>query len=405
MVLLFCLLAAVPAFAQGLTARFYPQKSVYLLGEPIWFVFEVTNRGRTPVRIEYSTPYGVCAFLFGYSFDVPGAMTVGGWRCGYVGDCAGRRPILLAPGATYSQRLLLNQWFVIDHPGRYRISASRQLRFGVRTDRFHLLLAPRSLTFKSQFEVDVVEGERAKVENALEPFLKNLSSHDFDRRIEAVETITAVAPQVLERTIIALANSGDSFARSRAIPALGQLNTPESRRVLAKLIEDREADYSWQAIDALAQTLDRTYVPLLEELARDPAWQNAAVPALGELGGQAVVSFLAPLVHSPHGPLNELSMQQLAISGLANTGSREAIPYLIEALRDPFVHHDAVTALEQLTHLVIHEGTSQRWLFAEDPKTAAKMAKRWQRWWKSAGKNAKLYALGDCTSSPGQLPE
>ena len=46
------------------------------------------------------------------------------------------------------------------------------------------------------------------------------------------------------------------------MPALGRLKTAESKRALAKLIEDRQPYYSWQAIDALAQTGDRTYVPL-----------------------------------------------------------------------------------------------------------------------------------------------
>jgi HEAT repeat protein len=259
--------------------------------------------------------------------------------------------------------------------------------------------------FKSEFEIEVVEGEKAKVENAFEPFLKNLGSPDFDRRIEAVETITAMATPFLEKTLIALATGRDSFAYGRAIPALGRLNTAESRRVLAKLVEDRQEYYSWQAIDALAETGDRTYVPLLEELASEPKWQNLAIPALGELGGRDVISILLPFIHHPLGPPNEPPVQQLAIRGLANTASREAIPYLVEALRNPLVHRDAVKALEQLTHFIIREQKSQRSLYTDDDTTAAKMAKRWQRWWKTMGEEAKLYGPGDCTSSPEQLPE
>jgi hypothetical protein len=72
-VLLLCLVTALPSSAQELTATFAPQKPVYLLGEPVWFVFRVTNKGSTPFQIENSDPYGVCAFLGGYWFDVPGA--------------------------------------------------------------------------------------------------------------------------------------------------------------------------------------------------------------------------------------------------------------------------------------------------------------------------------------------
>ena len=410
MLLAISLLAALPASAQELAATFYARKPIYLQGEPVWFVFEVTNKGNVPVHIEDSNPYGVCALGGGYYFDVPGAMTVGRWRCGYVASCAGGGSKLLSPGATYTQRLLLNQWFVIDHPGKYRVSASRQLRFSGRVTSFGMLLAPGTRTFKSEFEIAVVEGERAEVERTFEPFLENLSRPElskleFELRVEAVETITAMAPPFLEKTLIALANGPDSFAQGRAIPALGRLNTAESKKALAKLIEDREPYYSWQAIDALAETHDRSYVPLLAELAREPAWQNVVIPALGELGGQGVVSSLVPLVQYPLGPPNEPPVQSLAIRGLANSGSPEAVPYLIEALRDPLVHQDAVNALEQLTHVVIWDEKNKHWLYGQDQATMERMAERWQRWWKSRGGKAKLYGRGDCTTSPEQLPE
>jgi hypothetical protein len=100
-VLVFCLLAQAPVPAQELTAKFYPQKSVYLLGEPVWFVFEITNKGNVPIHIEYSNPYGVCALGGGYSFDIPTARAVGRWRCGYVASCAGGGSEPLPAGATY----------------------------------------------------------------------------------------------------------------------------------------------------------------------------------------------------------------------------------------------------------------------------------------------------------------
>lgn len=403
--LVFCLLGGLPLSAQDLAARFYPVKSVYFLGEPVWFIFEVSNRASIRTYINYANPSGVCAFLGGYSFDVPGTLTVGRWRCGsYGGSCLGGGLKQLAPHAIYTQRLLLNQWFRIDHPGRYHVYASRDLHFGVRADEFSVQ-DPISRIFKSDIELNVVEGDMAQVEKAFEPVLKNLNSRDFDLHNEAIETIAAVAPSFLENTLITLALSGNSFDRSTSISALGRLNTVESRRALAKLIADRQPDYIWQAIDALAETGDRTYVPLLTELAKDPKWQNVAIPALGELGGEEVIPFLVPLIRYPLGPPNEPPVQQLAMQGLANTGSRKAIPILIQALRNPLVHQDAVNALERLTHLVIWEGNKQHWLYTDDDAIAAKMAERWDRWWKTTGMTAKLYGPADCAGSPGELPE
>jgi hypothetical protein len=136
-----------------------------------------------------------------------------------------------------------------------------------------------------------------------------------------------------------------------------------------------------------------------------PKWQNLAIPALGELGGREVIALLLPFIHYPLGPPNEPPVQSLAIRGLANTRSGEAIPYLIEAIRNPLVHRDAVNALEQLTHLVIREEKSKKWLYTEDDKTAERIADRWQRWWNSMDGNANLYGPGDCTRSPGELPK
>jgi len=49
---------------QELTAAFLPQKPVYLLGEPIWFIFEVKNLGNLPVYIEHAArPYGYGAMM------------------------------------------------------------------------------------------------------------------------------------------------------------------------------------------------------------------------------------------------------------------------------------------------------------------------------------------------------
>lgn len=111
-----------------------------------------------------------------------------------------------------------------------------------------MLVAPRSRAFKSEFNLNVVPGTAAEVEKAIEPFIKHLNSHNFHLRIEAIETVTAVAPPFLENKIIAMATGDDSYAQSRAIPALGRLNTPASRRELANLVEDRQPFYSWMAI-------------------------------------------------------------------------------------------------------------------------------------------------------------
>jgi HEAT repeat protein len=268
-----------------------------------------------------------------------------------------------------------------------------------------MLLSPHSHSYRNEFEIKVVKGDERTVEKPFEPFLKNIHSRELKLQTEAIETITAVAPPFLEKTLLAFAEGDDPFARDRAIPALGWLNTEESRRVLVKLIEDRQKGYSERAMDALAGTHDHTYVPLLEKLAKDPAWQRVAIPDLGELGGQSVIWFLAALIYYPLGPPSQPPLQQLAIRGLANTGSLEAIPYLIQALRTPLVQQDAANALAQLTHYAIFLKDGRHGLYAEEDSTAEQMAERWQRWWTSRDKRARVYDPDDCGSPPEALPE
>ena len=81
--------------------------------------------------------------------------------------------------------MLLNQWFLIDHPGKYYVSANRVLRFSGRVSSLGTLLAPASRCFKSEFEIAIVEGEKADVERDFEPFLESLSSSDFERRVRS----------------------------------------------------------------------------------------------------------------------------------------------------------------------------------------------------------------------------
>ena len=91
--------------------------------------------------------------------------------------------MLLPPRRAHTQRLLLNQWFVVDHAGRYHVSARRTLRYSTRAaiiiENTSALWAPSSITFSSEFDVTIVPGEKGAVEKAFEPFLKNLNGRDL----------------------------------------------------------------------------------------------------------------------------------------------------------------------------------------------------------------------------------
>ncbi len=374
--------------AQGLIGRFYPEKETYLLGEPVFIVYQVKNEGEKPVRWGSGSFYGPCTG--GFTFEVPGAVYQPEWQPGchaILASCLGSVGEL-GPGEESVQRFLLNERFDFREPGTYDVTAMTPAP--VQPDSG----AVEEKEFKSSFRITLVQGDPEELQAAFRPYVQRLKMGDTLRAREAVVAITKLAPPFLEDLIVSLARNSDEEYSSLAIDALLRLNTPQARATLAQLAEQRRFQVpavEQKVIETLGKTGDRAYLPVLVGLAKDSYRFNrySAALALGELGRVEAVPFLLPLLQD-RDPL----VREGAVGGLAGTQSREAVPGLLSMFTDPDaeVRESAVSSFTSLTHApgVFNSADAAG---AEQAKTRA------VRWWLLNGERSSIYGPQGCSET------
>jgi HEAT repeat protein len=208
-------------------------------------------------------------------------------------------------------------------------------------------------------------------------------------RIEAARSVASIEPKneaALPLLIEALQNKA-AKVRQRAAERLGDLG-PNSKSAVTALIEtlkDPEPAVSWAAIDALGQIGPdaEKAVPGLVEMLSDVSARGAAVDALGQIGrkAQSAIAALEKVVRG-----DDVTIRWAAASSLVRIGgpgiktgvrylletathnrernwtdaynilmaptSREALPVLLDVVRDPLIREIAVeTAADMSTYL------------------------------------------------------
>jgi HEAT repeat protein len=115
--------------------------------------------------------------------------------------------------------------------------------------------------------------------------------------------------------------------------AFYRLNTPRSLEAMADLVRSTEAG-SWvhlQSAKFLALTGDPTWLPLLLENAQKHANIADYVTSAAESNGEKMLPTLATMLQNP----DRETIQANAISALGYTGSRAAVPALLDLFRSP----------------------------------------------------------------------
>jgi len=335
------LLSPVPCKSQVLTARFYPEKQMYFIGEPIFVFVEVTNSGELPVSIDGR--YGVPCFA-------PEPIEVVGikqkqfqkWDMCYggsAGSCiSGTR--IVEPGKKVIHGVLLNKWFNIDHPGTYEVRTRRRIDiYSIPHLSGGLPIA--SLDVASEFKIVLTTGNEKQLMAAFEPYIQKTTS----------QAATSADPIVVQY-------------------------------------------YAEDAISALARTGDKAAIPVLKRIAEygQVGYREIAVFGLGHFG-ENVIPFLTAILRE-----SELDMQVAAIRGLGISASHSAVPILIELLHNSELQlaKEARLSLAELTHYSVDSN-----LWIQD--IAPREYEMWNKWWQKHGATAEIYSTNNC-SQPRPLP-
>ena len=365
-----------------LSGRFYLDREAYTPGEPVFLYFELTNNGAVAYNILAADPYSFCS---GYRIHVstdpkPGSVCE---QLGRAGSCL-LSHVLLLPGKSRTERILLNYDHQIDRPGDYQMGARRRLPYREGESSFLSSSSPAA-EFAAQLRFRVDSHKSIYLyQRVLRRLADQLQSSDPLTVSEAARTMAALGPHSMESTLLRFPEN--SLSRPYAPLAFHRLNTKRSTLALAQCLRQSRmgSPENLESAAYLGDTGDPQWFPLLRELASKEPGGEYVYPA-AQAGGDDAVPFLTILMHR-----REKLSVEVAISGFAYTGSRAAIPILLKLLNGANTDSAdrALYGLRRLTHMTIgHE------LLPVRPQS---QYPRWAQWWERSGKTARIYKANEC---------
>jgi len=416
---------------QNLSIGMKMTKTTVMLGEPVWVDVAVTNRSGETIRLDFGNE---CYGNNPLKVQIPNAEAIvkPATRCGagVAGSCPTGALPSLADGETMTRRYVLAGDFRIVRPGSYDVLMEKTIRYApVSAGTSELNLAPSSTnqqTAKQKDTLLVGPADPAKL-LALE---ETIAQAAMERPVEAPSLTNSIDGKLLDRASLReqshlrqQASSETTLFRYStaeglaAYPVAGmerifrswmgsgtfdtyglwglkRLNTPTARDQLAEMAASQEQlqnswvqSFRFQAIDALAELGDTTYVPLVERLLGDPSHevQRAAVRALGLLGGKDAVPLLAARARTRPTKYDRSE----AITAMGNTASLTAVPMLLEFADMPDADEPSASfyALNRLTHLGFPNPLG---------RSAADVKSEWTQFWMAHQANARAYGPYDC---------
>ncbi len=293
--------------------------------------------------------------------------------------------VMLPSGKSRIERLLLNFDHKIDVPGPYSVEAERYLSHADATANYFSPETPKdTLEVRTTlyFEVDPSVTEDQK---SLHAFLAALKSNDPTKRNEAARTLASIGPKSLEDVLLGFADSNEF--RQFAPLAFHRLNTQRSMKALADLLEKTEAGSfeHMKSADYLAESGDPQWFPILRDVAQKHAQIGNYVYDAAELGGDKMLPTLISLLGSPDKEFTQVN----AVTAMGYTGSRSAIPLLLDLLKssDVDIADRATYGLRLLTHRSA----------GEDQITSPQSQYlKWSQWWAREGASAPIYKATEC---------
>jgi hypothetical protein len=334
-VLASALLMVWPVIAAGqLSGRFYMEKSTFAPSEPIFLYFEIGNDGSHGESVLNNDPYSDYQVKVSTdpgsnsSCPTPGVLVHGGVP----------EVTVLLPGTKRVNRLLLNFDHKVSAPGEYSVEANTYLS--------DPSVSRQAVEVRSTLHFTVAaSGTQGAA--ALQAWVNHLRSQDYNTRREAARTLASIAPQPLEDTLLAFADNPEF--QEFAPLALHNLNTPRSIRELANSLPKFDYSERIASVGYLADTGDAQWFPLLQRLAQANPGLRDYVDSAAQLGGDKMLPTLIEWMQSPDVKFTRIN----AVTAMGYTGSRAAVPILIDLLRssNPDISGRAQFALRLLTRL------------------------------------------------------
>ena len=400
---LFTALLASHFCSAQVTGTFSLEKPAFAPGEPVFLSFTLHNDGQTKEEVVTADPYSFCS---GYELHITRDGVPGPTDFQSFGGSCLSGAISLEPGASHTERILLNYrddsrggyCAYVNASGDYTVDASREIAFAPPGTGSRIFIAPDHARTHHVFHL--------RVDDALEisptvyaPYVQQLESKDNQIRREAARTLATLAPPALEPLLLTFGTSKDDVLRQFAPLALANLATKASLSALAQMLLHSEPG-SFEYVTAaqkLGRIHDPVWFPILLEVADQHGDMYLSYAA--ESGGDAAIPALLARLRTA-----DSSHRGTAIYALGGTGSRAAVPLLIQLLDlhgDPNAENgrsDAIAAnaaLQRLTHFYAEQGP--------DGSLIPTWHNRWQRWWLSSRSSATIYKPDRCAAN-AKLP-
>ncbi len=402
-----------------------------LLGEPAWVDVTVVNRSAGPLLVDMGNScFGAKELIVQLPQAEPQIHDRLHCGSGVAGSCLVEFAVPIGAGGTFRRRYVLSGDFRITHAGNYTVLLQKNFSYGPDHGELtpgappHFPHLTEHQIVQTQLTLNVLppnhkkllqieEAEAAQLEAPLPnlPFPPN-AGIDLVRQISdenrKLQQDASAAKYVLANGLVEAPTYGmepifstwlaqnNTSAADWALRALSRLNTPASRKILAHQAASSDKPqentifqiHRWEAIDALGNMGDASYVPLLEKLTRDPYHdvQRTAVRALGLLGGEKELPFLNTIALSAQ----TMTDRQDAVMAMGDTGSLRAVPFLIKLYTLPGSDESTSEyALWTLTHHHVQPPYT-RMLTPQEGQRA------WQDWWTQNQHTARVYGPYDC---------
>jgi len=371
------------AYSQELHGRFRPEKAAYMVGEPVFVVFELTNMNSNTVSVDD----GACFQSFEAVAALQPTSNPGLYGCtggGIAGSCAWGI-VSLDSKETMSRRYLLPK-SLPDEPGDYDVEAKRSVQIYAK-DRAYAPLYQQDID--SIITIHMVPVEREALVAAYQGVLRDLSSAHAGEEWLAIQAVTDYPQPFLEDVVLNLSKNPQTA--QAAIGGLRKLNTVRTKKRLAELAASDDEGIRQSAMTALGETNDPAYCDFMLQAtnARRGYSASIAARAAGLLCGEKA---LRELIRGLQGE-NAIPAYEIAYA-LGNTGSRDAVPLLIDFLgqSDGGVRGAAEEALATLTHRT------------DEPAGGDSAYLKWSRFWSLYGRSVQVFRPDECDEEFESLP-